>query len=179
MKSKHLCEHCPDQTKLYFLGCKDMNDEAESTLGGATHQVHRYERISLAEAGAISDGMQNSFSYHPTSNKDKKSKGMFRSFDKVLRAAIIKVGIKDAPRTRTVNNEAVELQQKSKQAKEDIKREKNMAKASEDYIEAIYYHRMYDSMACWKGSASRVNEGLKKLTSKTAKYDALKENIMI
>ena len=54
-----------------------------------------------------------------------------------------------------------------------------MAKASEDYIEAIYYHRMYDSMACWKGSASRVNEGLKKLRSKMAKYDALKENIMI
>ena len=72
---------------------------------------------------------------------------MFHSFDKVLRAAIIKVGIKDAPRTRTVNNEAVELQQKSKQAKEDIKREKNMVKASEDYIEAIYYHQIYVSMA--------------------------------
>ena len=34
-------------------------------------------------------------------------------------------------------------------------------------------------MAFWKGSASRVNEGLKKLTSKMAKYDVLKENIMI
>ena len=67
---------------------------------------------------------------------------MSHSFDKVLHAAIIRVVIKDAPRTRTVNNEAVELQQKSKQTKEDIKREKNMAKASEDYIEAIY-----DSMA--------------------------------
>ena len=54
-----------------------------------------------------------------------------------------------------------------------------MAKASEDYIEAIYYHRMYDSMAFWKGSASRVYEGLKELTSKMAKYDALKANIMI
>ena len=38
---------------------------------------------------------------------------------------------------------------------------------------------MYDSMDCWKGSASCVNEGLKKLTSKMAKYDALKEKIMI
>ena len=82
---------------------------------------------------------------------------MFHSFDKVLCTAIIKVGIKDAQRTRTVNNEAVELQQKSKQAKEDIKRDKNMAKVSEEYIESIYYHRMYDSMACCKGSASRVN----------------------
>ena len=72
---------------------------------------------------------------------------MFHSFDKVLRAAIIKVGIKDAPRTRTVNNKAVDLQQKVKQAKEDINRENNMANAIEDYIEEIYYHRMYDSMA--------------------------------
>ena len=99
-------------------------------LGGATHQVQRYGRINLEADGAISDAKRNAFTYRPTSNKDKKSKYMFHSFDKVLRAAIIKVGIKDAPRTRTVNNEAVELQQKSKQAKEDIKREKNMAKAS-------------------------------------------------
>ena len=42
---------------------------------------------------------------------------MFHGFDKVLRAAIIKVGIKDAPRNHTVNNEALELQQKAKQAK--------------------------------------------------------------
>ena len=95
--------------------------------------MQRYGRINLAAAGAISDARRNAFSYRPTSNKDKKSKGMFHSFDKVLRAAIIKVGIKDAPRTLTVNNEAVGLQQKSKQAKEDIKREKNMARASEDY----------------------------------------------
>ena len=135
--------------------------------------MQRYGRINLAAAGEISDARRNAFSYRPTSNMDKKSKGTFHSFDKVLRAAIIKVGIKGAPRTRTVNNEAVELQQKLKQEKEYIKRGKNMAKASEEYIEAIYYHRMYDSMACWKGSASRVNEGLKKLTSKTAKYDAL------
>ena len=169
----------PRADKTRFLGCKATNDEAESTLGGATHQVQRYGRINLAAAGEISDARRNAFSYRPTSNKNKKSKVMFHSFEKVLHTAIIKVGIKDSPRTCTVNNEAVELQQKTKQAEEDIKRENNMAKASDDYIEAIDYHQMYDSMACWKGSASLVNEGLKKLTSKTAKYDALKENIMI
>ena len=47
---------------------------------------------------------------------------MFHIFDKVLRAAIIKLGIKDAPITRTVNNEVEELQQKANQAKEDIRR---------------------------------------------------------
>ena len=38
-KSKHSWAKCPEQTKQDFLGCKDMNDEAESTLVGATHQV--------------------------------------------------------------------------------------------------------------------------------------------
>ena len=121
-KSKRSWAQCPEQTKLDFIGCKATNDEAESTLGGATHQVQRYGHINLAAAGTISDARRNAFSYRPTSNKDKKSKVMFHSFGKVLHAAIIKVGIKDAPRTRTVNNEAVELQQKSKQAKEEIKR---------------------------------------------------------
>ena len=105
--------------------------------------------------------------------------GMFHGLDAILRSAIIQVGMKDAPRTRAVNNEAIELQRKAKQAKEDIKKEKNMEKATELYIEAIYYFRMYDSLACWKGSVKRVDEGLKRLTSETARYEALKENIMM
>ena len=60
-KSKHLWEQWQEQTKLNFLGCKATNDEAESTLGRATHQVQRYGRINLAAAGAISDARQNAF----------------------------------------------------------------------------------------------------------------------
>ena len=79
--------------------------------------MKRYGRINLAVAGAIRYERRNAFWYSPTSNKDKKSESMSHSFDKVLRAAIIKIGIKDATRTRTVNNEAVKLQQKAKQSK--------------------------------------------------------------
>mmetsp|Transcript_29604 Transcript_29604/g.62781 ORF Transcript_29604/g.62781 Transcript_29604/m.62781 type:complete len:567 (+) Transcript_29604:520-2220(+) len=178
-KTLHSYALCPEETKKDFLGCKATNDESESALGGATYQIQRFGRINLAAAGAISDARRNAFLYRPTSKKDKKSKGMFHGFDEILRSAIIQVGMKDAPRTRAVNNEAMELQRKAKQARENIKREKNMEKASEQYIEAIYYHRMYDSMACWKGSTARVSTGLKKLTSETARYEALKENIMV
>ena len=99
---------------------------------------------------------------------------MFHGFEAILRSAIIQVGMKDAPSTQAVNNEAMELQRKAKQAKEDTKKEKNMEKATELYIEAIYYHRMYNSMAFWKGSVKRVGKGLNKLISETAQYDALK-----
>ena len=51
-----------------------------------------------------------------------------------------------------------------------------MEKATEEHIEAVYYHRMYQSNACWKTKQS-VNRELKKLSSDTARLNALKENI--
>jgi len=54
-----------------------------------------------------------------------------------------------------------------------------MEKATEEYIEGMYYRKMYDSAACLKGNVRVVDCELKKLTSDTARYDALKENIMI
>ena len=51
-----------------------------------------------------------------------------------------------------------------------------MDKATESYIDAIYYHEMYKSVARWK-TISEVKRELKKLKSKTAKLNALKENI--
>ena len=54
-----------------------------------------------------------------------------------------------------------------------------MENATEAYIEGLYYCAMYDSEACAKGDPKRVKEILNKLTSGTAKYDFLKENIKI
>ena len=41
----------------------------------------------------------------------------------------------------------------------------------------MYYFRMYSSDACWKGDVNLVQAKLDRLESKTAKLDALKENI--
>ena len=51
-------------------------------------------------------------------------------------------------------------------------------RASETYIDALYYHEKYNSAACWK-TPSSVDRELCKLKSKTAKITALKENIRI
>ena len=51
-------------------------------------------------------------------------------------------------------------------------------RASESYIDAIYYHEMFHFNACWKTS-SMVDRELKKIRSKSAKLNALKENIRI
>ena len=51
-----------------------------------------------------------------------------------------------------------------------------MDRATESFIDAIYYHEMYNSEACWRVNRD-VDRGLKKLKSNTAKINALKENI--
>eukprot|EP00956_Cyclotella_meneghiniana_P040742 scaffold203759_cov73-Cyclotella_meneghiniana.AAC.1 len=87
--------------------------------------------------------------------------------------------MQDAPQTRKRNNADLELQAKARKKKEDMLRELSIEKASEDYIDAVYYHRMYSSDACWKGEPRIVTTELGKLSSDTAKYRAVKENITI
>ena len=53
-----------------------------------------------------------------------------------------------------------------------------MKKAQEGLTDALYYHDMFDSAACWM-NARQIDTELRKLTSNTAKIDALKENIRI
>jgi hypothetical protein len=50
-----------------------------------------------------------------------------------------------------------------------------MKKATEEFIKATYYCTMYNLAACWKGNVRMVDSE----SSETARYDALKENIMI
>ncbi len=53
---------------------------------------------------------------------------------------------------------------------ETAKREmiKAKKKATEEYIEGMYYRKMYDSAACLKGDVRVMDRELKKLTSDTA-----------
>ena len=83
----------------------------------------------------------------------------------------------DVPETHEHNNKDIELQMKAKQEKEILMKEKNMEKASEDYIEALYYSRMCYSKACLEGTTGVVTTILRKMTSNAARYHALNENI--
>ena len=86
--------------------------------------------------------------------------------------------MKDAPATRKENTMLLSRQCKAKKMKEDMIKKMGLEKATEKYIDAIYYFNMYKSDACWK-SAREVNQGLNKMTSKKDKYESLKENFRI
>ena len=92
--------------------------------------------------------------------------------------ALVKVAMEDAPKTTEMNNVLLNRQREAKKLKLEIAKEKILQKATENYIEAVYYNRMYRSDACWK-TVREVSNGVKKLKTKKDKYEALKENIKI
>ena len=92
--------------------------------------------------------------------------------------ALVKVAMEDAPKTTETNNVLLNRQREAKRLKVEIAKEKILQKATENYIEAVYYNRMYRSDACWK-TVREVSNGVKKLNTKKDKYEALKENIKI
>ena len=92
--------------------------------------------------------------------------------------ALVKVAMEDAPKSTEMNNVLLNRQRKAKRLKLEIAKEKILQKATENYIEAVYYKRMYRSDACWK-TVRKVSNGVKKLKTKKDKYEALKENIKI
>jgi hypothetical protein len=161
-----------------LLGVTVTNNEAESVLGGITSNVQRYGRIHLSSASAVSDTKRNKFLSRGKGSKDGESSlGLFHNLDDVIREAIVLVALKDAPKTCKRHSDELESHTRACCIREELIRERNDKKMTEDYIDAFYYHKMYNSDACNKSSPRVINRELKKLTSEAAKYTAIKENI--
>ena len=86
--------------------------------------------------------------------------------------------MEDAPRAQNVNNSLLSKQRQAKREKAEIAKQMILQKATETYIDAMYYHRMYKSDRCWK-TIREVSNGIKRLNTKKDKYEMLKENISI
>ena len=137
-KKNYSYVHASNERKLAFLGKKATNDEAESALGGATAQIQRYGRIGLSHAAAVSDLKRNAFFHRLTnSKKEDKPLGIFHQFDQRLQEAIILTAMRDAPAAHKINREALDQQAAARHAKETLAKEKNLATATDEYIEGV------------------------------------------
>jgi hypothetical protein len=156
-----------DECKQTLLGVAATNDEAESVLGGTTANIQRYGRINLSNASAVSDAKRNSFF-----NRSKKSRpGLLHTIDEDIRQIIVSIAMKDAPETVIAHRAELDVQANARRMKEELIKQKNVEKISEEYIDALYYHAMYSSAACWKGDPKNVSVELSKLKTQTAKYN--------
>ena len=81
--------------------------------------------------------------------------------------------------TAEQNRTDLERQAAVRREKEELAKKYSLDKVAEQYIEALYLVKMYESEACIKGNPKNVTATLKKLKTKKTKYDALKTNITI
>jgi len=95
-----------------------------------------------------------------------------------LKITAVMAAMEDAPATRQSNIASIDAQRAMKRKKEELKKQTELENASDDYIEALIYHSMWDSEACMK-TPNDVTSGLKNLKYKKDKIQALKDNIQI
>ncbi len=142
-KSEFSYSYLTDEKQQLLMGIRETNDEAESVLGGATANIQRYGRISLSGAGAVGDMKHIAFLYWLT--KSKYSVNLLRKFlqfDEAWQIAIVLTAMTDALATRKQNNDDLEQQAMARCIKEELIKKKSLEKASEEYINALYYYQM-------------------------------------
>ena len=125
--------------------------------------------------GDLSRGFETS-----SSNKKIKSNtvGFFHTLPDDLRKSLIIMAMEYSPETRKRDQEFLDNQCAVKREKEKLAHEYGMKKATEKYIDALYYYDKYNSHACWM-NVKDVDREVKKLKSKAKQIWALKENIRI
>ena len=103
--------------------------------------------------------------------KGESSQGLclFHEFDEAIWEAIVKIALKDAPKTCTQHRNELESHATACRIKKELIK-------TEVHIDALYYHKMYHSDGCWKGSPRVVSRELKNVMSEATKSTAIKEN---
>ena len=166
-------DHCSEVDKIALRGFVDVNDLAESSFAGLTAQVQVFGRIGMANAAAISDMKRNGFL-----SRDGEGNGLFHDLPPELQLTALMTALQFAPDTRQLNNAGLERARETKRQKEELLKQLGLEKATNEYIDCLIYHKMYDSDRCWK-TAAEVRNRVKNLQYKKDKFAALKDNIQI
>lgn len=166
--SPFLYEHCPEGINMDMLGKMATSNCAESSFAGVTNQSQQFSRISVPAAAAVNNIKRNQILIYD------RIKGLFHDFPVEIQSALMVVVTEDASATAKGNKEGLDVRQEAKRKKATALKQMGIEKATEEYIDGIYYFNMYKSMACWK-SARDVSVGLKSLVAKKDRYGSIKK----
>ena len=192
---KHTWEHLDSQNgplswknateamKKASLGKEAVNDVSERPFGGMTHQLERFTTISGSNASAVAHARINGDFNRMESELCKKKKdivknGIAINLPPELLQTAITFALKKTKEVRQKDQQSLKNQQEQRAAKEKAAKVKGIENATQQLIDCLYYHDMYHSLRCWK-SPEEVDEMLKKLSSKTAQLNEIKEQIRI
>ncbi|KAL7537517.1 hypothetical protein ACHAXR_007880 [Thalassiosira sp. AJA248-18] len=167
-KSEYSYEYCPEEMKEALLGAMAVNDLAESSFAGVTAQVQFFGRIGLAGVAAVSDMARNSFLSRAKPGTDDGNTGLFHKMPEELQLTAVMCAIEYAPETRESNSNALDLQHKAKQARQELVKKAGLENASDEYTECLIHHKLWDAEHCWKTS-NEVKKGPKRIEFKKDK----------
>ena len=160
------------QKKL--LGTSATNDVAESPFATITENIQRFGRLTQGNAAVTAHAKING-------DFDRKilgaeSDGLFHQLPNEMRQSLISFAIKEVPKVRAAEREAIVKQQDYKQVKREAMIKNNLEKASKTYSQQLIFLEMYHSSACWK-TVEEVNRIFRKIVSTTQKLEAIKDQI--
>jgi hypothetical protein len=181
-----------DEEHKALKGKMAVNDPAESIFGAATREISTYGRIGFGEASAVATARRNKDFLRSAKTEKRKPKadvaggekrasgavGMFHSLSPEMREALTVMAARSCTAEAAVDRSDLKVQREARRRKEELAAEKGREKATEGYVEALYYFEMWESAACWKTAAEATAE-YAKLTSTAARLQALKEQIRI
>ena len=165
-----------------LMGKMATNDVSEKNFATGTHELQVYGTINLDRAMAIGVSKCNN-DVGRKLNIGKKTKesttdGLLHQLPPRMQTSLIITCMKDSLSTKQYNSDALWEQRKARKLKDELAKEKSLEKASEEHVEAYYYHKMYHFPACWR-SEEEVDTELEKIKTKADKLYAVKENILI
>ena len=164
-----------------------VNNPAESAFGATTRELHCHGRIGFSECGAVAQERRNGGMARGSCTESRKRKaeggkqptlGLFHRVSHEMRESLLTMAARDLPAEADVDRADLTAQRAARQRKEQLAQETGRAKASEQYVDALYYYEKWGSPACWK-TAAKAEAEFAKLPSKSAKLEAVKEQIRI
>jgi hypothetical protein len=165
-----------DEEHAACIGKMATNDPAESPFAALTCQLQAFGRVLGIHASAVGHARINGD--FKRDFKDSVKDGTYHKLPPDMRESLLRFALSIAPAIRKAEKTALDKQREAKKKKQEFLRQKKVAAVQREYANAVTYIDMYYSPACWK-TMSQARKEFSKLRSKTAKLDAVKEQIRI
>jgi hypothetical protein len=110
--------------------------------------------------------------------EDSSHDGAYHQLSYEMQQSLLQFALNVAPSVRKSEKLSLDKQQDSKRKRQDELRKKKMLAVQLEYANALTYIDMFHSQACWKSKTDAKN-AYKKLNSRAAKLEAVKEQIRI
>ena len=158
------------------LGKNATNDPAESPFAQLTRQLQVFGRVLGIHASAVGQARINGD--FKRSINGESQEGEYFKLTPEMRESLMGYALLSSPAVRKEEKVQLNIQREAKLEKQRLLREKKMLACQREYGDKLTYIEMSKSQRFWNTKAIASKE-YKKLESKTAKLNAVKEQIKI